>query len=339
MAVDLAKKPRFRKQALYHTQQSMEDATKGIARAAGISHDDLREHSHNYPYLFFLLLDTIITDSDGIQYSNELLSPYYANQEEYDAKTRLGNMINLTSSPSNKNLTKTQREAAEQFFDALLRFPPEGVEIMLTQLDELNKKLRQVLDKEGPIARFTKEPFVVKPSRSDGSFMQSVYRQLLEQARQRPGGRKLSKPETELLQRMAKQTEANLIAQYGEEQIWECLEGQGGRLTVNTSEISPGLNRFFDMQSVLAGILILGSLVWPHESYPRYPAPPDAPDSLNEAAKRTGRWRSMGTKHYTEELGVIQHIKSLTIQAKKTTVLLKTCYDNGYMLAAFPNDS
>ena len=100
MAVDLAKKPRFRKQALYHTQQSMEDATKGIARAAGISHDDLREHSHNYPYLFFLLLDTIITDSDGIQYSNELLSPYYANQEEYDAKTRLGNMINLTSSPS-----------------------------------------------------------------------------------------------------------------------------------------------------------------------------------------------------------------------------------------------
>jgi hypothetical protein len=339
VAVDLARKSRFPKQALYHTQQSMEDATKGISRAAGVSHDELREHSHNYPYLFFLLLDTIITDSDGIQYANELLSPYYANQKGYDVKTHLGDMLNLTSSPRNKKLTKPQREAAERFFDALLRFPPEGVEVMLKQLAELNKKLQQTLSKEGPIDQFTKEPFVVKPKRTDGSFMQSVYLQLLEQARKRPGGRNLSNTEKAMLQRMARQSETNLLAQYGKEQIWEWLDAQGGSLSVNANEINPGLNRFLDMQSVLAGILILGSLVWPHESYPRYPAPPNAPDSLDEAAKRTGRWRSMGTKHYTQELGVIKHINLLTVQAKKTTVLLKKCYDDGYMLAAFPNDS
>ena len=57
---------------------------------------------------------------------------------------------------------------------------------------------------------------------------------------------------------------------------------------MNANQIEPGLTRFFDMQSVLARILILGSLVWSHESYPRYPAPPNAPDSLDEAAKRPG---------------------------------------------------
>ena len=72
---------------------------------------------------------------------------------------------------------------------------------------------------------------------------------------------------------------------------------------------------------------------------PKYPAPPDAPDSIEQAALRTGKGRNLGTKHYTPELGVIKHIKPLTRQAKKTTELLKKCYDGGYMLAAFPSDS
>ena len=138
------------------------------------------------------------------------------------------------------------------------------------------------------------------------------------------------------MERMAKQTEANLKAEYTEEQIWNWLDAQGGKFVVNANEIEPGLSRLFDMQSVLAGILILGSLVWPHESYPRYPAPPNAPDTLDEAAKRTGGWRNMGTKHYTEELGVIKHIKPLATQAKNTTTLLKRCYDNGYLLSSLP---
>ncbi len=338
-AVDLSKKPRLSKQALYHTQQCMEDATKGIARAAGVSHDDLREHSHNYPYLFFLLLDTIITESDGIQYANELLSPYYANQQEYDVRTHLGDMLNLTSSPRNKNLSKQQREAAEQFFDALLQFPPEGVKKMLDGLAQLNKKLQQTLSMEGPIDRFTREPFVVEPSRTDGGFVESIYRQLLEQGQGRPGGRKLSGEESKLLLRLARQTEKDLFAKYGQEQVWDWLKERGGKITVNANDISQGLDRFFDMQSVLAGILILGSLVWPHESYPRYPAPPNAPVSLDDAAKRIGRWRSMGTRHYTQELGVIKYIKPLAVQSKKTIVLLKRCYDDGYMLTAFSKDS
>lgn len=339
VAVELSRNPRFSKQALYHTQQSMEDAAKGMARAAGVSHDDLRKHSHDYPYLFFLVLDTIITESDGIQYANELLSPHYANQQEYDAKTHLGNMLNLTSSPRNKDLTKQQRQAAEQFFDALLQFPPEGVKRMLDGLAELNRKLQQTLRKEGPIDRFTREPFVLKPSRTDGGFAQSIFRQLLEQGQGRPGGRKLSGEETKLLQRLAKQIEENFSADYGEEQLWEWVQERGGKITVNANDISPGLNRFFDMQTVLAGILIVGSLVWPHESYPRYPAPSDAPVSLEDAAKRNGRWRSMGTRHYTQELGVIKHIKPLAVQTKKTIVLLKRCYDDGYMLTAFAKDS
>ena len=339
VAVILAKKPRFRKHALYHTQQSMETAAKGLAIGAGVSHDTIRRHSHDYPYLFFLLVEKVITESGGIQYANELLAPYFASQGGYDVEARLEHMLTLTSSPKNRDLTKAHKESAEQFFDALLQFPPEAVEIMLNQLTKLDEHLRQALNKKGPIARFTKEPFALKPARSDGSFVQSIYQQLLEQASKRPGGRKLHKSEEALLWRMARQSETRLRAQYSEEQIWEWVASQGGTFSFSANQIEPGLGRFFDMQSVLVGILILGSLVWPHESYPRYPAPPGAPDSLEEAAQRTRKGRSLGTRHYTEELGVIEHIKPLTAQAKRTAILLKKCYESGYLVTSLPNDS
>lgn len=57
IAVDLAKKPRLRKHALYHTQPSMETAAKALAIGAGVSHEETRRHSHDYPYLFFLLVE------------------------------------------------------------------------------------------------------------------------------------------------------------------------------------------------------------------------------------------------------------------------------------------
>ncbi len=338
IAFDMAKKKRLQRHALYHVQQSMETAAKGLSIGAGVSHDVVRKHSHDYPHLFFFLAQKIIVESDGIQYANELLAPFYTGQGQYDVQAQLGGMLNLTSSPRNKNLNKTQQQEAEKFFDALLQFPPEGVEIMLEKLAELNQKMRQALNKGGPIAEFIREPFVLEPSRSEGSFAQSIFRQLIVQARMRPGSRKLSHAEMDLLERLARQTEANLRAEYTEEQIWEWLDAQGGKLSVNANQVEPGLTRFFDMQSVLAGILILGSLVWPHESYPRYPAPPDAPDSLSKAVQRTGGWRNMGTKHYTEELGVIKHIKPLAAQAKNTTTSLKRCYDSGYLLASLPKD-
>ncbi len=339
IASELAKKPRYRKHALYHAQQSMETAAKGIAIGAGVSHDEVRKHSHDYPYLFFLLMEKVITESNGIQYANELLAPYYAGQGGYNVEVALGNMLTLTSSPKKRGLSKAQKESAETFFDVLLQFPPEAVEMMLTRLAKLNQSTQKALAKEGPIAKFTKEPFVLEPSRSDGSFVQSVYKQLVEQSRERPGGRKLSKAETDLLRRLAGRVEANLDAEYTGDQIWEWLEEQGGKFSFDASQTSPALKSFFDMQSVLAGILIIGSLVWPHESYPRYPAPPDASDSLEEAAQRTRRGRSLGTRHYTEELGVIKHIKPLTAQSRNTARLLKKCYDHGFMLAVFPNDS
>ena len=76
------------------------------------------------------------------------------------------------------------------------------------------------------------------------------------------------------------------------------------------------------------GLLIVGSLVWAHESYPRYPAEPDAPDSIEQAARE----RKLGVKHYTDEMGVIRHIKPLTAKADKTIRLLKSGYKAGYLL-------
>ena len=92
----------------------------------------------------------------------------------------------MTSSPKNKALSKTQKQEAGKFFDSLLQFPPEGVEIMLDQLASPNQNVRQGLNKEGSIAQFIEKPFVLEPSQSDGTFVQSVYRQLVDQAQKRP---------------------------------------------------------------------------------------------------------------------------------------------------------
>lgn len=339
IAFGLTKKPRSATYALFHTQQSMETATKGIAIAGGISHEDVRRRSHDYPYLLYLLLDKIIRQSDGIQYANEVLSPYYKGDGKYDVEKQLGNMLSLTSSPNSKDLSKSQRESAEQFFDGLVQFPPEGVEEFLNHLDKLNARLRQALNKDGPIAQFIREPFTLRPSQAEGSFVTSVFQQLLEQARQRPGGRNLRPAETAMLQKVARQVDSKLMADYSEEQIWEWLDRQGGKLSIDAKEGELGLNSFFDLQSVLVGILILGSLVWPHESYPRYPAPPDSPDSIDKAAKRTRKGRSLGTKHYTQELGVIRHIGPLTAQTKRTVALLEKCYERNYLLTGISSSS
>ena len=148
----------------------------------------------------------------------------------------------------------------------------------------------------------------------------------------------MSKTETDKFARLARQTDANLKAEYTEEQIWQWLTAQGGKLSFNANQIEPGLARFFDMESVLAGILILGTLVWPHESYPRYLAPPDAPDSLEKAVQRTSKGRELGTRHYTEQFGVIKYIKPLAAEAQNTTALLKRCFDSGYLLASLPKN-
>ena len=80
------------------------------------------------------------------------------------------------------------------------------------------------------------------------------------------------------------------------------------------------------------GILSIGALVWPHESYPRYPADPNAPNSLFDAAKKSeGGKRMLGTQHYSEQLGVICHIRRLTKECKNTTSLLQESFNQGWL--------
>ena len=57
----------------------------------------------------------------------------------------------------------------------------------------------------------------------------------------------------------------------------------------------------------LPALYMLAALTFPHEATARYPAPWDAPDDAIEAAK-LGK---LGTRHYTESLGIVEQLRQI----------------------------
>ena len=61
---------------LYHLQQSMEKATKGLARAAGIPHHRLKgDIGHNNLFLLVKVIEIVVDSFDGYEHINDLHSP------------------------------------------------------------------------------------------------------------------------------------------------------------------------------------------------------------------------------------------------------------------------
>ena len=110
------------------------------------------------------------------------------------------------------------------------------------------------------------------------------------------------------------------------------FHGGGGSAILNGRHLVAQFKRFMQLQTALLGILIIGAIVWPHEAYTRYPAPPGAPRNVQAAAKRINRRRQMGIEHYTNELGVVKHFKKIVRSSALIATYLRNIQDNYYLL-------
>ena len=318
----LARKATLHPQALYMVQQSMEAATKALARSAGKSHNDI--YGHELLNLLFWTQQTVIQDMSAVEYANHMLATYHYKTENYDVIQHLQDVLSLTSPPSKRGqLDNKQKESADRLFESALTAPPKEVELLLDYLDRSEKLVRSVSEHLKPL---TNKRLSLDLSLSDRDPTNSLIQQIINQCR--IPNRRLHETEIALLEQIE-----GLIASIVRNQ------NSGFVVDVDGKQLIRQLGSFLDTQVANLGILTVGALVWPHESYPRYPAPPNAPGSIKDAAKRVaGGKRRLGTKHYTNKLGVIKHITRLTTRAKKTADLLKNAYDSDYLTRA-PVDS
>lgn len=322
-AVILSKHPRLRKQTLYMTQQSMEAATKGLATVVGIPYRELLKHGHNNLHIFLLVFQKYLDAMPDVYRINDVLSSHSADNEPYDAAARILDIINLSSTPRDRDkLDKSQKQSATRFYESMKLASLHDVDSMLQPLSTLRVALTLTPNLMSLIKYMANKTFVMDPYASYGDISKSIAEQVICRYRSHKTSRLLNEAEVALVKIICQHLMKRMVDGDGDEQFRLELKANNGEFTFPSSSLLSVVQRSLDVQVIHLAILIVGSLAWPHESSPRYPPDPDAPDSAEEAVAQ----RKMGARHYTDDRGVIKRIRKLAREARETTDLLKKSY-------------
>ena len=314
---------KFPTHALYMTQQSMEAATKGLARGMGASHEDVRSWGHQNFNLFFWLMENLVR-MGATPHIDEILASHGVAHPEKDVLTRLHDMVLRTANP--RRLSKApDREAASQFYGSMLTLPPEPVEFLSDAFTKLRKASRLTSAQRRLIQGITKKPFKLMLLAGNEDAIESLSKQVCKQLLERLELAQLRTLDSAIVESLGMQYMSKRFATIGEESIQAELENNSGMYKI--PDVAKGYDTSIQVPVAFIGLFIVGGLVWPHESYPRYVAPPDAPDDIEQAAEQ----RKFGTQHYSEQLGVIKHIGTLTKQAREITKALRAGYQANYL--------
>ena len=316
----LRKRPGLENLVLFHIQQSMEMGTKALATASGIPHGELRKDiGHNNLFLLGNVTKWAVDSMQGSELIDAVLSILHREGKEYGSATRIQDFLKATASPKTADALGS-RQYARAVFASGLGMPPEEVESMLDQFDRTLTRLQIPAQTKRQLKRLLAAPLYFTLPPPEENLMESLYAQATGQLEPRSTQR--PNPAVGALMRGMAQEIGNQIhvSDYGAtpgEII--CFHGQ------QLLKEAIGMQ---DMVLANLGLLIVGSLVWPHESYSRYPAAPGAPESIDQAVRE----RKLGVKHYTQEMGVIHHIRPITERAGKTIRMLRVGYEAGFLL-------
>lgn len=314
-AVLLAEAEGLETDALYMTQQSMEAGAKGIARGAGLTHREV--YGHNNLRLFIRVVHEAVKVTETATHIDNLLAKHIVKGESYNTVGQLHEILKLTTSQRD---TGNQEKEAKEFFESMLTVPPQAVAIMLKLLKDLDSTVEAFVNYWAP--KVTSTPFVLKAPPSNKGLTTAIFLQLLTQIA--PYLRGLSKAELFLARKLIRQLVANAIAAKGEEQFRSELAATGWHYSISRNEVAKTL----DLPVAFLGMLTVGGLVWPHESYTRYVASPQkTPLTFEQAAKK----RQLGVGYYSETVGVIKYIRELSVRAEKIITLLEDSYKAGYL--------
>ena len=301
----------------------MEIAVKGFAMSVGFSHKDVSKERHNILHLYADILDHTAQQTETAPNLNKMLADLKTNGEAYDVLAELKKILQLSASPSDAEF---QEETAGKFFGDMLTAPSETVHELLRVLEKTYTEVDAGLNNPKLIESFTGKPFVLKTPSSGKFTAVSFARQIISQITKR---HRMKKEHLLMLNKVIPRIAENIIAQKGEEGFTSELEESGGIFSFSKGQIL----RMLDIPKACIGMLVVGSIVWPHESYLRYPAHPDyMQESYADAAAATVRGkRQVGAGHYTDAIGAIKYVRELAAQAEKVTTLLYEGYKDGFL--------
>ena len=231
-AVILGKDKLLSKQALYMTQQSIEAATKALARNTGMSHKDIRTWGHNNLNLFLFLLEQFVASTKSSTYVDNLLA-LSAGLNDYNSTEKLQRVIELTISPKDsQDLARDKKKAASEFFSSMLTTTPEDLLVLLNVLVTLDGILT-ANHVDALKERLTNAPYFVEVPHYDETFAEAVGHQIIEQCRTRVQNLKIKKFKLEMgtvAEQVILGWLEEAIAEHGKDQFRAELEAEGGKI-------------------------------------------------------------------------------------------------------------
>ena len=300
--------------ALYWTQQSMEAVIKGFGRRVGMSHESIKHEGHNLLHLYANILDKVVKDTGTASYLDKLFSDLSHEGEVSDVLAQLQKLLALSES-------KPREDAAKNFYSEMLIAPPEVVDALLTILKKQYDLIDTEVNNPTMIENMTGKPFKLSTHDSGKGIRAYAAQEIIGQITTR---QKMEPSQVALFKEIVPRIIAGFIDTIGEESFVAEIKANEGRFSLEKER----LIRVLDVPKASIGMLIVGSLVWPHESNPRYPA---SPEGACRSYKKAAPDRQLGYEHYTEDIGVIKYIRNLSIQAEKVTTLLHESYQDGFL--------
>ena len=281
-AVLLSGNPSLKKQALFHVQQSAETATKALAREAGMPYEDVKASGHGNLDLFVRVINKMMDERHLKPFLGSIMSDDTANE----GLRALGAMLRAT--------------ANYEFRSSMQLASQSDVKEALDMIDVVNS----TLEHDAPslvenLATKVIASFDVSDLHSDNP-------------------ESLITPElADWLENQGKDVDAikdmlavNLGRLFASQEEYRRSEDSDSDDVSNVSpwEIIEGFNAILKLVASTNKVFLIGGLVWPHHTSTRYPSPPDAPTSPQEASQ-LGK---LGTQHYTDEIGVIRYVQELS---------------------------
>ena len=304
---------RLTTQGIHMVQQSMEGATKAFAVANGVEHGDVRKQGHQNLKLLMMTMDSIVQRTGWSEYVNHMVGGRYFRTEDYDVRSQLARAIEVTSDGVS---TEAEKKAeASKLYESAFMATPKEVKRLLWLFDKSRDALTGL---SGLLVHLKGGVLVLELPPPRGASHASLTQQVIGQCRL--PDREFHETELEIFDELE-----GLISRI-------IVDGGGGQATLNGLHLVAQFKRFMQLQTALLGILIIGAIVWPHESYPRYPAPPGAPRSLSAAVRRLKTGRRVGIEHYRNELGVVKHLNGIVERSMTITSYLRNIQDNYYLL-------
>ena len=172
---------------LYHLQQGMEMATKGLARASGVPHRKLRtEIGHNNLFLLVKIIEMVVDSMDGHRQINEVLSCFHQEGKNYDSAKHIQNVLEATASPRRAQSLGSKQYASKVFASAM-RMPPEEVKFMLDSFDRITKRMQVPPQVTGLIRKLTADPLYFQIPAPGINWTDTIVKQATEQLVSRIG--------------------------------------------------------------------------------------------------------------------------------------------------------